>query len=472
MKDRIAKPHNLTLMMIFIGFGCLSALLLLLIVWQSSFIMDSTFLIIFSATFLLCLMVLINSIQPFFGKHIRQKATASSAVSPQWSAYLPPTITSPAAIVDGFTLKYANPAFLQLVGMADMQDLVVDMPLNNLIHPSHHAQLNRILNDDSNDALPVSNIRLLCFDGSTLPVELTITSLQLVGHPLVQQLQISPDDFHEAINSVSEQHPATLLLERIEQTIFHLNTELQLILLTPFWLKLLDYTIEESLNKSLIDFIHPEDQALAQARLNGLADGKRQRTQLNIRMLTKNGLLQWVDLRANTTSLLRGEHSSILGTLTDISRQKQTEAALRANARSTTDMIMNTISVMVYRCKNDRFWSLEYVSSGCHELIEYQPYEVVNSQPHGYMNLMHPDDKQRAWDYVQQQLFRQQSFQLIYRLVTRSGKIKWVFEQGKGVFSNANELLALEGVVTEIQASSVEQLQQGLQHIESLNQAE
>jgi PAS domain S-box-containing protein len=353
-----------------------------------------------------------------------------------------------------------------------MQDLVIDMPINNLIQPSHHARLNTILTNENNASLPISNIRLLCFDGSTLPVELTISSMSIAGYPLAQQLQISPSDLPSSATIPNDQQHSNLLLERIEQTIFHLNTELQLILLTPFWLKLLDYTVEESLNKTLIDFVHPEDQALAQARLNGLASGKRQRTQLNIRMLTKNGLLQWVDLRANTTSLLRGEHSSIIGTLTDISRQKQTEAALRANARSTSDMIMNNISVMVYRCKNDRFWSLEYVSSGCHELIEYQPYEVVNSQAHGYMNLMHPDDKQRAWDYVQSQLFRQQSFQLIYRLVTRSGKIKWVFEQGKGVYSNANELLALEGVVTEIQASSVEQLQQGLQHIESLNSAD
>ncbi|ODN66857.1 PAS domain-containing protein [Methylophaga muralis] len=471
MKHRIPEQNFTPLLLFFMWFGSLGVLFGLLIVWQNSFSIDSTFLILFSVTLILSLTVLINSIKPLVGKAISRKTTSSADISHQWSTYLPSTMTSPAAIVDGLTLKYANPAFLQLIGMSEMQDLIIDMPLNNLIHPSHHARLDTIFSSENNESLPVSNIRLLCFDGSTLPAELTITSLQIAGYPLVQQLQITPSDLQASVNAPTDQQHSNLLLERLEQTIFHLNTEMQLILLTPFWLKLLDYTVEESLNKPLIDFIHPEDQALAQARLNGLADGKRQRTQLNIRMLTKNGLLQWVDLRANTTSLLRGEHSSIIGTLTDISRQKQTEAALRANARSTTDMIMNNISVMVYRCKNDRFWSLEYVSSGCHELIEYQPYEVVNSQPHGYMNLMHPDDKQRAWDYVQGQLFRQQSFQLIYRLVTRSGKIKWVFEQGKGVFSNANELLALEGVVTEIQASSVEQLQQGLQHIESLNTA-
>lgn len=472
MKYRIMNANIMTKFLFCMCLGSLSVLLGLYIALHDSLSINSTFFMLFSVTFILCLMLIIISIRPLVGKAINRKSISSIDIPRQWSDYLPTTVTSPAAIVEGLTLKYANPSFLQLIGMFGMQDLIIDMPLNNLIHPSHHDRLNTIFNSNTNESLAVSNIRLLCFDGSTLPVELTITSLQITGHPLVQQLQITTSDFQGTEHALTDQHHSNLLLERIEQTIFHLNTELQLILLTPFWLKLLDYTVEESLNKPLIDFVHPEDQALALARLNGLADGKRQRTQLNIRMLTKNGLLQWVDLRANTTSLLRGEHSSIIGTLTDISRQKQTEAALRANARSTTDMIMNNISVMVYRCKNDRFWSLEYVSSGCHELIEYQPYEVVNSQQHGYMNLMHPDDKQRAWDYVQEQLFRQQSFQLIYRLVTRSGKIKWVFEQGKGVFSNANELLALEGVVTEIQASSVDQLQQGLQHIELLNTAD
>jgi PAS domain S-box-containing protein len=472
MKYRILNTNIMIIMLFFMCIGSLSLLLGLYITWHNSLRIDSTFFILFSFTFILCLVLIIISIRPLVGKATNRKAISSIDIPRQWSDYLPATVTSPAAIVEGLTLKYANPAFLRLIGMSGMQDLIIDMPLNNLIHPSHHDRLNTIFNSNTNQSLALSNIRLLCFDGSTLLAELIITTLQITDHPLVQQLQITASEFQATEHVSTDQHHSNLLLERIEQTIFHLNTELQLILLTPFWLKLLDYTVEESLNKPLIDFVHPEDQALAQARLNGLADGKRQRTQLNIRMLTKNGLLQWVDLRANTTSLLRGEHSSIIGTLTDISRQKQTEAALRANARSTTDMIMNNISVMVYRCKNDRFWSLEYVSSGCHELIEYQPYEVVNSQQHGYMNLMHPDDKQRAWDYVQEQLFRQQSFQLIYRLVTRSGKVKWVFEQGKGVFSNANELLALEGVVTEIQASSVDQLQQGLQHIELLNTAD
>lgn len=472
MRERIAALPNLTLIGLFLGFGSLGMVWLVVMTWQSNISVNALFIIIFILSFLLCLAVLINSIQPLTGKSPDQIPNTDINASRQWSNYLPKNMSRPAAIIDGWTLKYANPAFQQLIGTVETPERLLEMPLNKLVHPSQHARLHTLVGQHSNQPVSVSNLHLLRLDGSILPVELTVTSLPIPGHPLIQQLQITPHGFDTSGNTMAEPYDANLLLERLEQTIFHLNTELQLILITPFWLKLLDYTIEESLNKSLIDFIHPEDQALAQARLNALADGKRQRTQVNIRMLTKNGLLQWVDLRANTSALLRGEQSSIIGTLTDINRQKQTEAALRANARSTTDMIMNNISAMVYRCKNDRFWSLEYVSSGCHELIEYQPYEVINSQQHGYMNLMHPDDKQRAWDYVQQQLFCYQSFQLIYRLVTRSGKIKWVFEQGKGVFSNANELLALEGVVTEIQASSVEQLQKGLQHIESINQPE
>ena len=64
--------------------------------------------------------------------------------------------------------------------------------------------------------------------------------------------------------------------------------------------------------------------------------------------------------------------------------------------------------------------------------------------------IIHPDDRQDVWNRVQEALAEHRPFQLNYRILTRDGKVKWVGEQGRGVFAPNGELLALEGLVTDI----------------------
>ena len=156
-----------------------------------------------------------------------------------------------------------------------------------------------------------------------------------------------------------------------------------------------------------------------------------------------------------------------MGTLTDISRIKQTSADLKASARLANDMIMPNVPCMLYRCKNDRNWTFDYVSDGCLEVTEYQPYEITNSLHFNYMQLIYPDDQQRVWEYVQQQVNQQRSFQIIYRIQTRSNKIKWVMERGKGVFSGTDELLTLEGIIIDISSENYQAMMDGLEQMTS-----
>ena len=41
-------------------------------------------------------------------------------------------------------------------------------------------------------------------------------------------------------------------------------------------------------------------------------------------------------------------------------------------------------------------------------------------------------------------------YQITYRIITRDGDIKWVWEQGRGIYSDSGELIATEGFITDI----------------------
>lgn len=408
--------------------------------------------------------VLIINVYPRVQRRSMAASSDSKLDKVAWGEDISTKLSTPAAVIEGYTIKFANNAFLKELGMTGMREFVADMPLTNLIHPSSHQALTDLISKEyaqrSNETVV---LRMLYVDGTTIPVHLSLSPLDTTEKSNQFLLQFTTPSSHDPVSTPEDKDPINhMLIDRIEQIVFHINVDQELIFLNPSWQRLLDYNPEDCLGSSLFDFVHPEDLPVAESRLNALTEGKRQQCNLELRLIAKNGRAQWFEMRASTTSKLKGERTSIVGTLTDISRMKSSSAGLKANARNATEMIMPNIPCMLYRCKNDRNWTFDYVSAGCLEVTEYQPYEITNSLHFNYMQLIFPEDQERVWEHVQNQVNKQRSFQIIYRILTRSHKIKWVMERGKGIFSGSDELLILEGVIIDLCCDDFSELQYGL----------
>lgn len=369
-----------------------------------------------------------------------------------WGTDVSNTLSTPAAVLDGYNLVFANKAFLTELGMAGMADEVIGMPFSNIVHPSDHHYLAKIFAENSQDENSQQQVRLriLCQDGTILPAHVSLSPLRDDNNQNLSLLQFSsPSSQKTSDSKLDSSFNYPLLINHIEQVVFQINVTQEFIFLNPSWEELLDHKIEDSLNKPLLSFIHPEDKPSVEAHINALIQGKRNSCIMEARAIARNGDACWIELRAKNTSTCKGERSSVIGTLTDIRRMKQTESRLRANRRSLSTLLSN-IPGMIYRCKNDRNWTFEFVSDGCKEVTGYEPYEVIDNPSFAYTQVIHPDDRARTWQCVQQQIAKQEKFQMIYRIINRSGATHWVWEQGRGVFSSTGELLALEGFITDI----------------------
>lgn len=139
----------------------------------------------------------------------------------------------------------------------------------------------------------------------------------------------------------------------------------------------------------------------------------------------------------------------VLGIGRDITQRKLIEMALRENQRFLETLIGN-LPGMVYRCKNNIRWTMDFVSVGSLSLTGYEPEQLINSQTISYGNVIHEADRKMVWDSVQEKLALKQPFFLKYRIVQANGTLKWVLEQGCGVFSKSGDLLFLEGFITDI----------------------
>ena len=134
----------------------------------------------------------------------------------------------------------------------------------------------------------------------------------------------------------------------------------------------------------------------------------------------------------------------------DITERKRAEEALQQSQRRYETLVSN-LPGLVYRCRHDADWSMEFASAGCLELTGFSSEAFVRDQSISWMEIVHPDDLQAISDEMDVAFREHRSFELVYRIVTASGEEKWVWEQGQAIYEDdSGEFSVLEGFITDI----------------------
>ncbi|WP_094228762.1 PAS domain S-box protein [Methanolobus psychrotolerans] len=133
----------------------------------------------------------------------------------------------------------------------------------------------------------------------------------------------------------------------------------------------------------------------------------------------------------------------------DISDRKELELALQESERGKSVLLSN-LPGMAYRCDYDRDWTMRFVSEGCYKLTGYIPEDLLNNKIITFNDLIEPEYRNYLWEKWEQTLSRKETFQDEYTITTASGEVKWVWEQGKGIYDTKGNAVALEGFITDV----------------------
>lgn len=120
--------------------------------------------------------------------------------------------------------------------------------------------------------------------------------------------------------------------------------------------------------------------------------------------------------------------------------------------------LLRNLPGMAYRFVNDGHWTVEYASEGAVDLTGWRPDQLVGHRERTIFNLAHPDDIEQSYGTVKAALAGHRPYQLTYRLTTRDGRTKWVWEQGQGIFDGKGKVEAVEGFITDITEQKEAQL--------------
>ena len=115
---------------------------------------------------------------------------------------------------------------------------------------------------------------------------------------------------------------------------------------------------------------------------------------------------------------------------------------------------------LAVRGTNDGLWDWDprtdvtYYSPRFRELLSY-PEEEFPPRIETYMNLLHPDDRQRVTEAAQRHLRDGDAFDIEYRLKPKQGDYRWFHARGQAVWDESGQATRMAGSISDIHARKV-----------------
>lgn len=129
--------------------------------------------------------------------------------------------------------------------------------------------------------------------------------------------------------------------------------------------------------------------------------------------------------------------------------RKEREAELGEERRKLQTLI-RSLPGMAFRIRASENWAVEFISEGSTALTGWRPEDLIDDRNVRHIDVVHPDDQTMVWETMEEALRNRHAYEVEYRIITKQGEEKWVWEKGQGVYDGAGNVMAAEGFVTDI----------------------
>lgn len=178
---------------------------------------------------------------------------------------------------------------------------------------------------DEGKAVGVLNVE------STNGVVLTEADLELIT-ALSEYLNIAiaRSRLYTAVRESKDRYQA--LVDSLRDVIFQIDAKGLWTFLNPAWTAITGFSLEESIGKPVMDFVHPDDRYIRYEARSRLLEQRQENVQMEIRFLTKTGDARWLEVRAWLIESVSSEWLGLSGTLTDVNERRAAELARQESA--------------------------------------------------------------------------------------------------------------------------------------------
>lgn len=133
----------------------------------------------------------------------------------------------------------------------------------------------------------------------------------------------------------------------------------------------------------------------------------------------------------------------------EITQRIKAEKDLKEYELTLSNLISN-LPGMVYRCKMDEHYTMNFMSEACTRITGYTPEDFIGNKLISFNDLILPEYRQLIWDKWQKVWTDKSVFESEYQIKTAAGETKWLWERGQCIFDENDQLQFLEGYIEDI----------------------
>jgi PAS domain S-box-containing protein len=294
--------------------------------------------------------------------------------------------------------------------------------------------------------------RYICKKGSYRYIEVSATNLideSLINGILLNFHDVTQRMETEAALRESESNYRQLY-ENAPAGIYRVNFKTgKFIHANDVFLGYLGYNRDEITSISPFDILADHSKKLFLERLKKIQQGEKVSDTVDYEIIDKEGKRHFVHLLNKTVYDEKGHiiaSDVVAYEVTDLIRMENALKKSEADFRS----MLGNVPGMVYRCANDKNWTMKFISDGAFLLTGFYPHELINNSGRAYADIIHTDDRSCVWGILQEGIKCSGHWELEYRIVARDKSVKWVYERGQVVEGGPGCEKLLEGYITDI----------------------
>lgn len=200
--------------------------------------------------------------------------------------------------------------------------------------------------------------------------------------------------------------------------------------------------------EAFLDLIHPADRELVNL---AYTDSLRTKQPYDLvhRLLMADGRIKYVRVRCETEYDNQDKPVLSSGTLQDITDKEVLRIRLKNEEEQYHSLVTN-IPAIVYRCRLDEDWTMQYMSNFTEDLTGYPVSDFLYNRVRSYASIIHPDDIQYVENAVDQGVKTDGRYFIEYRVIDKNEQTRWVFEKGQVVRTEVGEVDFLDGFIMDI----------------------